>query len=86
MMTIPFISVYKLTSRTPRSFSKIKLFAQHISLLTFLVFVIAEEVNIKLNNANWPIAINYPAVELRLTKANYISLPLGLRSESCQIS
>ena len=52
MMTIPFISVYKLTSRTPRSFSKIKLFAQHISLLTFLVFVIAEEVNIKLNNAN----------------------------------
>ena len=47
MMTIPFISVYKLTSRTPRSFSKIKLFAQHISLLTFLVFVIAEEVNIK---------------------------------------
>ena len=87
-MTIPFISVYKLTSRTPRSFSKIKLFAQHISLLTFLVFVIAEEVNIKLNmiEPNLPIAINYPAVELRLTKANYISLPLGLRSESCQIS
>ena len=56
MMTIPFISVYKLTSRTPRSFSKIKLFAQHISLLTFLVFVIAEEVNIisaEENNILW---------------------------------
>ena len=47
--TIPFISVYNLPERRERSFSKIKLFAQHISLLTFLVFVIAEEVNIKLN-------------------------------------
>ena len=46
MMTIPFISVYKLTSRTPRSFSKIKLFAKEKRLLTFLVFPIAEDINI----------------------------------------
>ena len=47
MKSIPFISVYNLTERTERSFSKIKLFASDISLLTFVVFPIAEEVNNK---------------------------------------
>ena len=42
----PFISVYNLTERTERSFSKIKLFASDISLLTFVVFPIAEEVKV----------------------------------------
>ena len=44
--TIPFISVYNLPERTERSFSKIKLFASDISLLTFVVFPIAEEVKV----------------------------------------
>ena len=46
MKSIPFISVYNLTERTERSFSKIKLFASDISLLTFVVFPIAEEVKV----------------------------------------
>jgi hypothetical protein len=45
--TIPFNSVYKLRERSPRSFSKIKLFPKQRSLLTFLVPVIPEEVNRK---------------------------------------
>ncbi len=51
MKSIPFISVYNLTERTERSFSKIKLFASDISLLTFVVFPIAEEVNNKFTDA-----------------------------------
>ena len=47
LKTIPFISVYNLTERTERSFSKVKLFASDISLLTFVVFPIAQEVNNK---------------------------------------
>ena len=50
MRTIPFNSVYILTDRSPRSFSKIKLFPKDISLLTFLVPVIAQELNKKYPN------------------------------------
>lgn len=50
IMTIPFNSVYKLRERSPKSFSKIKLFPKERSLLRTLVPEIEEEVNRKYPN------------------------------------
>ena len=73
MKSIPFISVYNLTERTERSFSKIKLFASDISLLTFVVFPIAEDKVILLLNTRVVVIVPILIVQIYF----FTSTPIG---------